>query len=181
MPVRSIRLVVVALLGACLTSIALAAGPILVLRGDVATTRGLMEDVARAWTRSGHGKIELQPFNTASGLDALRNGSADIAGSARPGNGSAAEAGLVFTPVAWDAMVMITHPSNPVSSLTLQQLHDIYYGKITNWNQVGGRNEPIDVYAVASPGDGVEFSLRKLRAGRGNTRGAAPRLYVNTA
>jgi phosphate transport system substrate-binding protein len=181
MPVRSVRLIVAALLGACLTSIALAAGPGLVLRGDVATTRGMMEDVAKAWARGGHGKVDLQPFNTASGLDALRNGSADIAGSARPGNGSAAEAGLVFTPVAWDAMVMITHPSNPVSSLTLQQLHDIYYGKITNWNEVGGRNEPIDVYAVASPGDGVEFSLRKLLFGRGNQPVAAPRLYVNTA
>ncbi|SEJ57573.1 LysM peptidoglycan-binding domain-containing protein [Frateuria terrea] len=181
MPVRSVRLFVVALLGACLTSVAFAAGPTLVLRGDVATTRGMMEEVAKAWARSGHGKIDLQPFNTASGLDALRSGSADIAGSARPGNGSAAEAGLNFTPVAWDALVMVTHPSNPVSSLTLKQLHDIYYGKITNWNQVGGRDEPIDVYAVASPGDGVEFSLRKLLFGRGNQPVAAPRLYVNTA
>jgi phosphate transport system substrate-binding protein len=76
---------------------------------------------------------------------------------------------------------MVTHPSNPVSNLTLKQLHDIYYGKITNWSQVGGRNEPIDLYAVASPADGVEFSLRKLLFGRGNQPVAAPRLYVNTA
>ena len=181
MSVRFVRLFAAALAGACLTSIALAAGPTLVLRGDVATTRGLMEDVAKAWAASGHGRLQVQPFNTASGLDALRSGSADIAGSARPANGSAQEAGLTFTPVAWDALVMITHPSNPVSSLSLQQLHDIYYGRITNWNQVGGRNEPMHVYAVASPGDGVEFSLRKLLFGRGNQPVAAPRLYVNTA
>ena len=180
MPVRSLRLFAVCL-GACLTTAALAAGPTLVLRGDVATTRGTMEDVAKAWARSGHGKIELQPFNTASGLDALAHGTADIAGSARPGNGSAAEAGLTFTPVAWDALVLITHPSNRVGNLTLKQVHDIYYGKITNWSEVGGSNEPIDVYAVASPGDGVEYSLRKLLFGRGNQPVAAPRLYVNTA
>lgn len=181
MPVRPARLFAAALLGACLTTVAFAAGPTLVLRGDVATTRGLMQDVASAWAKGGHGKVDLQPFNTASGLDALRSGSADIAGSARPGNGSAQEAGLVFTPVAWDALVMITHPNNPVGSLSLKQLHDIYYGKITNWNEVGGRNEPMHVYAVASPGDGVEFSLRKLLFGRGNQPVAAPRLYVNTA
>jgi phosphate transport system substrate-binding protein len=180
MPVRFPRLFA-AVLGACLTSAAFAAGPTLVLRGDVATTRGMMQDVAAAWAKSGHGKVDLQPFNTASGLDAVAHGTADLAGSARPGNGSAQEAGLTFTPVAWDALVLITHPSNPVSSLTLKQLHDIYYGKITNWNQVGGRDEPIDVYAVASPGDGVEFSLRKLLFGRGNQPVAAPRLYVNTA
>ncbi|MBP1473305.1 substrate-binding domain-containing protein [Frateuria sp. MAH-13] len=181
MPVRSVRLSVAALLGACLTTAALAAGPALTLRGDVATTRGLVQDLATAWTKSGHGKVDVQPFNTASGLDALRSGSADIAGSARPGNGSAQESGLVFTPVAWDGLVMITHPGNPVSNLTLKQLHDIYYGKITNWNEVGGRSEPMHVYAVASPGDGVEFSLRKLLFGRGNQPVAAPRLYVNTA
>jgi phosphate transport system substrate-binding protein len=181
MPVRPARLFAAALLGACLTTVAFAAGPTLVLRGDVATTRGLMQDVAAAWAKGGHGRIDLQPFNTASGLDALRGGGADIAGSARPGNGSAQEAGLVFTPVAWDALVMITHPNNPVGSLSLKQLHDIYYGKITNWNEVGGRNEPMHVYAVASPGDGVEFSLRKLLFGRGNQPVAAPRLYVNTA
>ena len=181
MPVRSVRPFVVAVFGACLTTVALAAGPTLTMRGDVATTRGLMEDVAKAWTKSGHGKVELQPFNTASGLDAVAHGSADIAGSARPGNGSAQEAGLTFTPVAWDALVMVTHPANPVSNLSLKQLHDIYYGKITNWSEVGGPSEPIDVYAVASPGDGVEFSLRKLLFGRGNQPVAAPRLYVNTA
>jgi len=181
MPVSPVRLSVAALLGACLTTVALAAGPTLTLRGDVATTRGLMQDLATAWTRSGHGKIEVQPFNTASGLDALRSGSADIAGSARPGNGSAQESGLVFTPVTWDALVMITHPSNPVGNLSLKQLHDIYYGKITNWSDVGGRSAPMNVYAVASPGDGVEFSLRKLLFGRGNQPVAAPRLYVNTA
>ena len=178
---RPARLFAAALVGACLSTVAFAASPKLVLRGDVATTRGMMQDVAKAWTRSGHGAIDVQPFNTASGLDALRGGDADIAGSARPANGSAQEVGLTFTPVAWDALVMITHPSNPVRSLTLQQLHDIYYGRITNWKQVGGRDEPMHVYAVASPGDGVEFSLRKLLFGRGNQPVAAPRLYVNTA
>jgi len=172
---------IAAVLGACLATAALAAGPTLVLRGDVATTQGMMQDVAKAWTKSGHGAVQVQPFNTASGLDAVRGGSADVAGSARAANGSAQEAGLTFTPVAWDALVMITHPGNPVGSLTLKQLHDIYYGKISNWSEVGGRNEPMNVYAVASPGDGVEFSLRSLLFGRGNQPVAAPRLYVNTA
>jgi phosphate transport system substrate-binding protein len=83
--------------------------------------------------------------------------------------------------VAWDALVIITSPSNPVSSITLQQLHDVYYGKINNWKDLGGRDEPINAYAVASPGDGVEYSLRRLMFGRGNQPVAAPRLYVNTA
>ena len=156
------------------------AAPTLIWRGDQATARGLVTDVAKAYEKSGKGKIEVQPFNTASGLDAVARGTADFAGSARGPDGTA-ERSLVFTPVAWDALVMITYPSNPVSSLTLKQLHDIYYGKITNWKEVGGNDEPINLYAVASPGDGVEYSLRKLLFGRGNQPVAAPRLYVNTA
>lgn len=183
MPVRIPRLLSVALIGASLSTVALVAlaqSQSLTWRGDVVTGNGVMKGMAQAWQSSGHGHVELQPFNTASGLDAVAGGSADIAGSARGSAGNAVDSGLTFTPVAWDALVLVTSPSNPVSSLTLQQVHDIYYGKITNWKDVGGNDAPMDVFAVASPGDGVEFSLRKLLFGRGSQPVAAPRLYVNT-
>ena len=181
MSFRLARLLSLALLGTSVATVAFAAaGPTLVWRGDITTARGVVTDVAKAWEKSGKGKIELQPFNTASGLDAVAKGTADLAGAAR-GSAGGSESELAFTPVAWDALVIITSPSNPVSSITLQQLHDVYYGKITNWKDLGGRDEPINAYAVASPGDGVEYSLRRLMFGRGNQPVAAPRLYVNTA
>ncbi|GGA25011.1 LysM peptidoglycan-binding domain-containing protein [Dyella nitratireducens] len=181
MPVRITRLLTAALIGAGLSTAVLAAATqSLTWRGDVVTANGVVKGVVKAWQSSGHGSVQIQPFNTASGLDAVAGGSADIAGSARPSSGSATDSGLTFTPVAWDGLVLITSPANPVSNLTLQQVHDIYYGKITNWKEIGGNDAPIDVFAVASPGDGVEFSLRKLLFGRGSQPVAAPRLYVNT-
>jgi phosphate transport system substrate-binding protein len=192
MSVRLARLLSVALIGACLATPAFAkskskahhasapAKSSLVWRGDVATANGVVNEVAKAWEKSGHGRIELQPFNTASGIDAVASGTADLAGSARGSDNSAQNANLTFTPVAWDALVIVTQSSNPVRNLSLKQVHDIYYGRIHNWSEVGGNNAPIDVYAVASPGDGVEDSLRELLFGRGNQPVAAPRLYVNT-
>jgi phosphate transport system substrate-binding protein len=181
MPVRLTRLLSAALISAGVSTVVLAAATqSLTWRGDVVTANGVVKGMAKAWQSSGHGSIEIQTFNTASGLDAVASGAADLAGSVRPSSGSATDAGLTFTPVAWDGLVLITSPSNPVSSLTLQQVHDIYYGKITNWKDVGGNDSPMDVFAVASPGDGVEFSLRKLLFGRGSQPVAAPRLYVNT-
>ena len=50
---------------------------------------------------------------------------------------------LVETPIALDAFIFIVHPSNPIQSLTIQQIQDIYTGKITNWKEVGGRNATI--------------------------------------
>ena len=193
MSVRLARLLAIALIGACLTTTAFArtahkaksSKPAkntssLIWRGDVATANGVVNEVALAWERAGHGHIELQPFNTASGIDAVSMGSADLAGSARESDGSAQNSNLTFTPVAWDGLVIVVQAANPVRSLTLKQVHDIYYGRIHNWSEVGGNNAPIDVYAVASPGDGVEYSLRTLLFGRGNQPVAAPRLYVNT-
>ncbi|GGA10832.1 LysM peptidoglycan-binding domain-containing protein [Dyella caseinilytica] len=181
MPLRITRLLSVALISAGLSTVVLAAATqSLTWRGDVVTGNGVVKGMAKAWQVAGHGTLQMQPFNTASGLDAVASGAADIAGSARPSSGSAVDSGLTFTPVAWDGLVLVTSPSNPVSNLTLQQVHDIYFGKITNWNQVGGNDSPMDVFAVASPGDGVEFSLRKLLFGRGSQPVAAPRLYVNT-
>ncbi len=180
MKFRPTLILSLALLLSGVSGLAAARGATLTWRGDMATARGLVEPLARAWQRKGHGRIVLQPFNTISGLDELRAGQVDIAGSARGrAPQRSAEQSLDFTPVAWDALVIITHRRNPVRSITLKQLHDIYFGRIRNWRQLGGRNAPIHVYAVASPTDGIEFSLRKLLYGRGTQPVAAPRLYLN--
>jgi phosphate transport system substrate-binding protein len=53
---------------------------------------------------------------------------------------AAADAGVmpVAHVVALDGLPILVHPSNPVKGLSLDQVRDIYMGKITNWNQVGG-------------------------------------------
>ena len=53
---------------------------------------------------------------------------------------------LDVTPVALDGFVFITHKDNPVDSLTLDQIRDIYSGAITNWSDVGGYDEEIMPY-----------------------------------
>ena len=52
-------------------------------------------------------------------------------------------ADLVVTPIAKEGFVFILHKDNPVDQLTEQQLRDIYSGKITNWKEVGGKDEEI--------------------------------------
>ncbi|MEO5624433.1 MAG: substrate-binding domain-containing protein [Dokdonella sp.] len=153
----------------------------LIWRGDHASGRALMDDLSKQYAKEKKGKITLQPFSTLSGLDAVMNGSADIAGSARGKYARRSEeANIDFVPAALDAAVMITHPRNPVNNLTLQQIHEIYYGHITNWKELGGSDLAINLYAIAAPLDGVEFSLRELVFRNGDQRVAAPRLYLNT-
>lgn len=173
------------LLAACLFIVASAACAAprddLVWRGDHTTGRALMEDISKEYARQKLGTISLQPFSTISGLDAVNNGSADIAGSARGKYARRAEeANLEFAPVALDAAVLVTHPKNPVRSLTLKQVYDIYFGRIKNWKELGGADKEINLYGIAAPLDGVEYSLRELVYRKGDQPVAVPRLYLNT-
>jgi phosphate transport system substrate-binding protein len=154
--------------------------PTIIWRGDRATARAFVRELAKNYETAKLGKIELQPFNTISGLDAVADGSADIAGSARPpAPNRVEEKQLTFYPVIWDALVPITSPKNPVSTVTLKQLYDIYLGHLTNWKELGGEDAPINLYAVASPTDGIEYSLRNLLYHDGEQAVSVPRLYVN--
>lgn len=47
--------------------------------------------------------------------------------------------------VAVDSLVVVTHPDNPVSTLTMEQLRQVYAGNITNWSEVGGEDAAINV------------------------------------
>lgn len=82
---------------------------------------------------------------------ALMDGEADVVLASAPSEAMAREmedAGFAFTaePVALDALVFMVSADNPVSSLTSEQIRDIYSGKITNWSEVGGRNEDITAF-----------------------------------
>jgi phosphate transport system substrate-binding protein len=53
---------------------------------------------------------------------------------------------LEVVPVTREAFVFLVHRDNPVESLTLQQIQDIYTGRITNWAEVGGDDVPIRAF-----------------------------------
>ncbi|WP_407057842.1 PstS family phosphate ABC transporter substrate-binding protein [Escherichia albertii] len=93
----------------------------------------------------------MYPTRTPEAYNDLIKRQADVIFVAQPSAGQkqrAADAGvkLVYTPFAHEAFVFIVNASNPVSSLTEQQVRDIFSGKITRWSQVGGGDERIQVW-----------------------------------
>ena len=63
--------------------------------------------------------------------------------------------------VAMDGFVFITHKNNPVESLTVQQVKDIYSGKVTNWKDIGGEDLPIIAFQ-REPNSGSQTAMEKL-------------------
>jgi phosphate transport system substrate-binding protein len=86
---------------------------------------------------------------SSSGIRMLLDGKIDFAQSSRPltddEQAIAKERGFTLEQrqVGMDAIAVVVNPSLNVSGLTVDQLHQIYLGRITNWNQVGGPNLPI--------------------------------------
>jgi serine/threonine protein kinase len=71
--------------------------------------------------------------------------------------------------VAFDALSVIVNPQLKVTGLTIEQLRDIYTGKATNWNQVGGPDLPIIAYSREESSGGTVSSFKDLVLQKGDT------------
>jgi phosphate transport system substrate-binding protein len=94
-------------------------------------------------------RLSVTGGGSGTGIAALINGTVDIANASRrikPEEQSQAEVNGI-TPVehiiARDAIAIIVNHDNPVNRLTIDQISDIYSGKINNWLEVGGEDRPI--------------------------------------
>ena len=83
------------------------------------------------------------PTGSGSGIQAVQEGRCDIGLSSRALKDAEKEAGLTETVLAYDGIAMIVNPANPVEDLSLEQIADIYTGKITNWSEVGSNDSQI--------------------------------------
>ena len=108
-------------------------------------------------------RVTVTGGGTGVGISALMDHTTDIAMASRPIKFSekmkvkAAGEDLAEVPIAYDALAVVVHPSNPVKQLTRQQLEDIFRGKINNWKQVGGDDRKIVVYSRETSSGTYEF------------------------
>jgi phosphate transport system substrate-binding protein len=138
-------------------------------------------NLALAWAETYMGlhpevRISVTGGGSGTGIAAMINGTVDIANASRamkPEEITAAQTnGIepVEFVVAGDAIAVVVHPSNPVDKLTLQQISDIYTGRITNWSQIGGEDRPIVLLSRESnSGTYVYFLENVIRLGNKNS------------
>ena len=116
--------------------------------------------------------IAVTGGGSGTGIAALINGTVDIANASRGIKDkeiqSAKDNGVepVEHVIARDAIAVIVHPSNPIDTLSLSQISDIYTGKYTNWSQLGGEDHPIVLLSRESnSGTHVYFLEQVIRLG----------------
>lgn len=108
-------------------------------------------------------RVTVTGGGTGVGLSALLDQTTDIGMASRAikfgekMKVKAAGEELEEVPIAYDALAVVVHPSNPVKQLTRRQLEDIFRGKVTNWKQVGGDDRKIVVYSRETSSGTYEF------------------------
>jgi len=131
------------------------------------TKKAFMEEIAKAYEKKQGTRIKLSGGGATKGIRATSAGSSDLGGTCRhwliqEGEIHSEEQQADLTIVAWDAIVAITHPDNPVDNISLADLKKIYDGDITNWKDLGGDEKRIILVTRSGEYSGVGYMFKHL-------------------
>lgn len=167
------------LLGACTVAFTVLMAPagaqVLEVSGATTLQRRVLEPGAEPLKAATGVQLKIYGPGTGKGMLALFDGKVPVAAAGEAledavasAKAAAAEAGrpvnvpanLVYHQVASDNIVVAVHASNPVKTLSKQQIKELMTGKVANWKQVGGPDLPVKLYAAA-PGQAVRAAVQK--------------------
>jgi phosphate transport system substrate-binding protein len=107
--------------------------------------------------------IYVQGGGSSAGIEAARTRAAHIGMSSRLLKST--ENDLLPVTIAKDAIGIIVHPTNPIQDLSLNQVRDVFSGRIQNWKELGGPNQSIDV-VTREEGSGTRESFQNFVIGK---------------
>ena len=133
------------------------------------TRKAFMKELAAAYERRTGTRIVLDGGGATKGIRETNEGRSDLGGACRwtmenptSFRPISAESQVKMVPVAWDALVVITHPDNPIDNISFAQVRDLYSGGISNWKYLNGRDAPVELLVRSSAISGVGYTIRKL-------------------
>lgn len=118
-------------------------------------------------------KIQVTGGGSGIGLAALQNNTTDIADASRPIK-PAERASCIKSfgknpreyKVALDGLSIYTHADNPVKEISLEQLKEVFTGKVRNWKDLGGLDTSITVYSRENSSGTYEFFKEHVLKGQ---------------
>ena len=157
---------------------------VLVVKGDAAVAQ-LMDDLAHSFMNDHPDYSIVVSGGAAAGVvEALLSGEAQVGMSAHPISpdgeklAEAKGAKLVSRVVDWEGLALICHPSNPVEKLTLDEVRNLFTGKIENWSQVKGKNAKVDLVVIETPRSGLGTYFNETALGNSPVSPSAARIEI---
>ncbi|NVC94029.1 phosphate ABC transporter substrate-binding protein [Vibrio natriegens] len=105
--------------------------------------------------------IAVQGIGSSAGITMVNKGVVKIGMSSRYLTESEKGEDLNVIPIAYDGLAIVVNRANSVNNLSQQQLFDIYKGKVKNWKEVGGDDQPIAV-VTREASSGSRYSFESL-------------------
>lgn len=105
--------------------------------------------------------VEVQGVGSSAGVKAVADGTADIGMVSRELKDNEQNDDFVITTMAYDGIAVVVNPANGVTDLTAAQVKDIFEGTVTNWSQVGGKDQPVIVVS-REDGSGTRSAFEEL-------------------
>lgn len=112
----------------------------------------LQPGILDTFTQTTNIELDLSVLSSEAALYRLYNKVSDVAGTAERIQFIDEDYGYIETPICKAPIVVITHRDTTVNNVSTEQLRDIFSGKITNWNALGGPDHEI---VVVVPGKGT--------------------------
>ena len=106
-------------------------------------------------------KIEVNQIGSSAGITNATSGVSEIGMSSRDLKEEEKANGLKETIIAYDGIVVVTHPSNKVKDLTMEQVKQIFTGEVTNWKELGGDDMEI-VVVSREDGSGSRDAFQEI-------------------
>jgi phosphate transport system substrate-binding protein len=105
--------------------------------------------------------IAVQGIGSSAGITMVNKGVVKIGMSSRYLTESEKGEDLNVIPIAYDGLAIVVNRANSIANLSQQQVFDIYKGKIKNWKEVGGDDQPIAV-VTREASSGSRYSFESL-------------------
>ena len=121
----------------------------------------LAEKLAMKYQEENDVKIEVNQIGSSAGITNAISGVSQIGMSSRDLKQEEKDSDLQELIIAYDGIVVVAHPSNPVKDLTMEQVKQIFTGEITNWKEVGGKDMEI-VVVSREDGSGSRDAFQEI-------------------
>jgi phosphate transport system substrate-binding protein len=142
-------------------------GQRIVIKGST-TVLPITQKTSEEYRKTNSVSISIEGSGSGNGIKALLDGTCDIANSSREMKPEELEAAkgkginVKEIVVSYDMIIPVVHPSNPVKNLTLDQLKGIFSGSISNWKELGGKDDKIIVVSRDTSSGTYEYWDEKV-------------------
>ncbi|MBD8037047.1 MULTISPECIES: phosphate ABC transporter substrate-binding protein [Solibacillus] len=121
----------------------------------------LAEKLAEKYEDNENVKIEINQIGSSAGITNAIKDVSQIGMSSRDLKQEEIDSGIEELIIAYDGIVVVAHPSNPVKDLTMEQVKQIFTGEITNWKELGGKDLEI-VVVSREDGSGSRDAFQEI-------------------